>query len=772
LALFKRQSLMFGNPIHIKTYPTDDLTKIHLITTWGDVQCLATDINEIKIEVFAQKLSLSNPFQWQNMNQEEFKREQFRIVKKDNTLSISSYINNESNFLSLFRFRRVSFRVHLPKYFSTDLKTYKGKIYLDGLSGTNFINTRLGGIEIRNLHGKTLGTGKSFGYPIAVNSCHGEVKLSTNGGSIQIYRSSGNQEYNTSGGRITIADFNGNIKVKTAGGSIRADRIDGELKAASRGGSIKVFGASGNVAANTKGGSVKVNMDHISEFLWLETSGGSIDFTFPENLGMEITAKGSSVRSYGQFHFEGAKRRGRWDGKINQGGPNVQLKTGGGGVRIRTKPITQRTAKKPISKTVYQKTALEVKQDIPLASPQIISNKFKNQKDNISVPNYKPRVPVEDFKNTGSVTASDRIPVFIQILSAFAFTILFVYGLNSITYFTSELFNPTSLEAEQNKAVALLNLTTGLSAFLGVTLFIYFIEKYIRPKWSKYFVLIGVTSLTFFIIHLIINNTLAVQNNPNDFWKYFTRITQPKDYFVFNNFSVIFYGVIPSFVACAYFAYWRNSTNLNRKISEQEYQLLNLDKLKTKAQLTALEARINPHFLYNSLNSIAGLIHEDQDKAEDMTVELSKLFRATTGRNNESNHTIEEEINLVKSYLAIEQMRFGDRLTYEINVDGSLNQIKIPRFLLQPLVENAIKHGIAKIATNGIIKIDIKKMAQHIQINIHDNGPDFGESVSGGYGLKSVRDKLKIIYGEKASFYITNTPAKNIEISIDLDYEL
>ncbi|MFT5884571.1 MAG: two-component system LytT family sensor kinase [Arcticibacterium sp.] len=763
---------MFGNPIHIKTYPTDDLTKIHLVTTWGDIQCLASDNGEIKIEVFAQKLSFSNPFQWQNMSQEEFKREQFRIVKRDNTLNIHSQINNESNLLSLLRFRRVSFRVHLPKDFSTDLKTYKGKIYLDGLSGINFLNTRLGKIEIRNLHGKTLGTGKSFGYPIVVNNCHGEIKLSTSGGTIEIYRSSGNQEYNTSGGRITIADFDGNLKVKTSGGSIRADRIDGELRAASLGGSIKVFGASGNVAANTKGGSVKVDMDHISEFLWLETSGGSIDFTFPENLGMEITAKGSRVRSYGQFHFEGAKRRGKWDGKVNQGGPNVQLKTGGGGVRIRTKPIIQRTAKNPIPKTSYQKTASEVKQERPIASQQTISNKFANKKVNIPVPNFESRAQAKGFKDKASLTAIDRIPVFMQILSAFAFTILFVYGLNSITYFTSELFNPTSLEAEQNKAVALLNLTTGLSAFLGVTLFIYFIEKYIRPKWSKYFVLIGVTSLMFFIIHIIINNTFAVQDNPNDFWKYFTQITRPKDYFFSNNFSVVFYSVIPSFVACAYFAYWRNSTNLNRKISEQEYQLLNLDKLKTKAQLTALEARINPHFLYNSLNSIAGLIHEDQDKAEDMTVELSKLFRATTGRNNESNHTIEEEINLVKSYLAIEQMRFGDRLTYQINVDDSLNQIKIPRFLLQPLVENAIKHGISKIATNGMIKIDIKKVAHQIQIDIHDNGPDFGESVSGGYGLKSVRDKLKLIYGEKASFYITNTPVKNIEISIDRDYEL
>jgi sensor histidine kinase YesM len=211
---------------------------------------------------------------------------------------------------------------------------------------------------------------------------------------------------------------------------------------------------------------------------------------------------------------------------------------------------------------------------------------------------------------------------------------------------------------------------------------------------------------------------------------------------------------------------------MSERLDQQQLQLLNLEKLKTKAQLNALEARINPHFLYNSLNSIAGLIHENADQAEDMTIELSKLFRATTGRKNESYHGIGEEIELVKSYLAIEKMRFGERLSYEINVEPQLKEHKIPRFLLQPLVENAIKHGISKIASNGEIKIDIKSIEDKINITIHDNGPDFGEAMSGGYGLKSVQDKLDLIYEGKASLDISNTPVKQLTILIDKNHAL
>jgi len=221
-------------------------------------------------------------------------------------------------------------------------------------------------------------------------------------------------------------------------------------------------------------------------------------------------------------------------------------------------------------------------------------------------------------------------------------------------------------------------------------------------------------------------------------------------------------------ISWAYLFYWLRTRSITRKISEQEYQLLNLEKLKSKAQLDALEAKINPHFLYNSLNSIAGLIHDKPDKAEEMTIQLSKLFRYTTGRTDESFHTLADELEIIKAYLTIEEVRFGHRLTYSINCEENVLEEKIPRFLLQPLVENAIKHGISKIASAGIISVKITTLENKILIKIHDNGPDFGESFGGGFGLRSIKEKLKIVYGDKATIDIKNQPEKVVVIYLPL----
>ncbi|HEY1054787.1 MAG TPA: histidine kinase, partial [Emticicia sp.] len=260
-----------------------------------------------------------------------------------------------------------------------------------------------------------------------------------------------------------------------------------------------------------------------------------------------------------------------------------------------------------------------------------------------------------------------------------------------------------------------------------------------------------------------------IENDGGKYWTHYWKIMSVNSPTgtILNQGTI--YLFIPMIAVCVIFYNWQRSKDLDRKISEQEYQLLNLEKLKTKAQLNALEARINPHFLYNSLNSITGLIHDNPDKAEDMTIQLSKLFRATTGRSDQSFHSIAEELDIVKSYLSIEQMRFGDRLNYSIQLDQGLENIKIPRFLLQPIVENAIKHGISKITEHGIIEVKITKENDLIAFQIHDNGPAFKEDLSGGYGLKSISDKLQLIYGNEANLQIENNDYKSIIIKVPVE---
>jgi two-component system, LytTR family, sensor kinase len=215
-----------------------------------------------------------------------------------------------------------------------------------------------------------------------------------------------------------------------------------------------------------------------------------------------------------------------------------------------------------------------------------------------------------------------------------------------------------------------------------------------------------------------------------------------------------------------YYWFTRERTQII-KMTEQEYEILQMNDLKNKAELAALEAKINPHFLYNSLNSIASLVHENPDKAEHMVMNLSKFYRFSTGRNNEYFDTLKNELEIVRTYLEIEKVRFDERLVYSVEFKNeALQNCQIPRFLIQPIVENAIKHGISKLAGNGVVKITISEEKGNLFIKIHDNGVPFPDNIFSGYGLKSIQDKLRLLSGEKASMTINNEPEKAVILSL------
>jgi sensor histidine kinase YesM len=233
-----------------------------------------------------------------------------------------------------------------------------------------------------------------------------------------------------------------------------------------------------------------------------------------------------------------------------------------------------------------------------------------------------------------------------------------------------------------------------------------------------------------------------------------------------------FYGMGDLLVANFFLYVLQQGRQLTRKLSDQEFQLLNLEKLNTRAELDALQAKINPHFLYNALNSIASLVHDNPDKAEEMTLLLSKLFRYSTSRNGELFATLADELEMVRTYLQVEQVRFGNRLSFSVEVsDPALNELKLPQFLLQPIVENAIKHGIAKRADAGRIDVRIYEKNRdagpvELHLCVHDNGPAFADDMGGGYGLRSIQDKLKLLYGDDARVELQNWPLKQVLLSI------
>ena len=199
-------------------------------------------------------------------------------------------------------------------------------------------------------------------------------------------------------------------------------------------------------------------------------------------------------------------------------------------------------------------------------------------------------------------------------------------------------------------------------------------------------------------------------------------------------------------------------------VNQKDVEIAKMKELKNQAELHALHSRINPHFLYNSLNAIASLAHIDPDKTENMATGLSELFRYSINKGNKTYVTVAEELEMSKKYLEIEKTRFGNKLEYEINADEETLEKQIPKFLIQPLVENAVKHGHSKIKGSGKIVVEVKQLEKNLSISIFDNGPDFPEEPVSGYGLQNLYDKLDIIYGNDAVIKWNNGENKNFTI--------
>ncbi|KQQ45884.1 histidine kinase [Duganella sp. Leaf126] len=170
-----------------------------------------------------------------------------------------------------------------------------------------------------------------------------------------------------------------------------------------------------------------------------------------------------------------------------------------------------------------------------------------------------------------------------------------------------------------------------------------------------------------------------------------------------------------------------------------------------EAELRMLRTQIDPHFLFNSLNSISALTSSDAGAARRMTLELASFFRRSLGMEPHTMVTLDEELALIRHFLAVEQVRFGDRLRVECAVDAAAGACLVPPMLIQPLVENAVKHGICKLPEGGVVRIAAQRAGSLLHIRV-DNPIDDGISRGGtGIGLANVRQRLSGAYKHEAS---------------------
>jgi two-component system LytT family sensor kinase len=203
-----------------------------------------------------------------------------------------------------------------------------------------------------------------------------------------------------------------------------------------------------------------------------------------------------------------------------------------------------------------------------------------------------------------------------------------------------------------------------------------------------------------------------------------------------------------------------------------------LSQQLVQAELRALRAQINPHFLFNSLNTIAALIPSEPEKAETMTVRLARIFRHVLLHADRPFSSIDEEMYFLRTYLDIEQVRFGERLQVEFEVETSIGHAAIPSLILQPLVENAIRHGVAPKVGKSRILVQAQRRGERILLTVEDDGiglmqkqdkAEFpGGADGGGVGLQNIRERLQTMYGSTARLSLASIQSGGSRATLEL----
>jgi LytS/YehU family sensor histidine kinase len=202
------------------------------------------------------------------------------------------------------------------------------------------------------------------------------------------------------------------------------------------------------------------------------------------------------------------------------------------------------------------------------------------------------------------------------------------------------------------------------------------------------------------------------------------------------------------------------------KSRKQQMDTLQLEALVKELELKTIKAHINPHFIFNSLNSIRALIDENPQRARAAITELSNILRSSLSAEKGETVSFNEELKIVKDYLALENMRFEDRLQVEYFVEEETLSQQVPPMMLQTLVENAIKHGISKQIKGGMVKITSDIKGNYHELSVQNTGYLNGGTQKTGFGLSSTQDRLSLLYGNKAKFEIKQINPSLVEAKV------
>jgi signal transduction histidine kinase len=209
-----------------------------------------------------------------------------------------------------------------------------------------------------------------------------------------------------------------------------------------------------------------------------------------------------------------------------------------------------------------------------------------------------------------------------------------------------------------------------------------------------------------------------------------------------------------------------------QRYRERDVAAARLGQALARAELQALRNQLNPHLLFNALNSVTALMHEDVRAADDMVSDLSHLLRVYLSGDDRQETTVREEVDLVSAYVNIQRRRFADRLTFSLEVEDGLRDALVPSLLLQPIVENAILHGLAPSSRAGRVDVRVSRRDGALVVVVADDGLGMAKGHVEGVGLGNTRARLRQLYGDEQSFAIASQPGAGVTVTITLPLRL
>ncbi|UAY52514.1 sensor histidine kinase [Ferruginibacter albus] len=279
--------------------------------------------------------------------------------------------------------------------------------------------------------------------------------------------------------------------------------------------------------------------------------------------------------------------------------------------------------------------------------------------------------------------------------------------------------------------------------------------KFLQNYIQKQIVLFGITIIVFSVVYACadvgIEKLLGVKDTMGENISVWNEIARNS----INNFFILFIWNL------IYYTY--HYIEFNRL---QELNTLKLKASVKELELKTIKSHINPHFIFNALNSIRALVDENPVRARTAITELSNILRSSMQTEKLETVPLERELNIVKDYLALEQMRFEERLKVELKIDEDTLEQPVPPMMLQTLVENAIKHGISKKMNGGVIRIISSFKNDHHELIVQNTGQLSGHFNEDGFGIRSTQDRLNLLYHGNAVFSLTNLNDEMVQTKI------